>query len=137
MSANDCEKTFKKVSARCTLLALGILAGLVAVSSVGGYLKYKRYQEERDQADQDERVDMTLIDHQKGVAPRACVGVMFFSKTGQTNQTDAVMHYATCDLNVVEKLRHLKLGEKKKVAEWKGLVTDKHMKTYSWTEIER
>ena len=126
-----------KASPRVVLYLAGIWVSLFAVSMAGGYFKYKRYQKQQIQAEKDKQTEMTLIGMEKNVTSRGCAGMMYFSKSGQTNQTDAVMHYATIDPNVIEKVRHLKLGEKKKVAEWKGLVERKYIKGYSWHELTR
>ena len=112
-------------------------AFLATVSTVGGYFKYKRYQKEQIQNRKDAQTEMKLIDQRTDIAPRAYTGVMFFSKTDQTNRADAVMHYATRNPETMEKLRLLKLGEKRKVSEWKGLVADKYIKNYSWSELSK
>ena len=117
---------------------VGAIAAVV-VSGIAG-LAYLRDQTEKYAALQDEKdkqTDMTLIAMEKSVTGRGYAGLMFFSKSGQTNHTDAIMHYATIDPNVIENVRHLKLGDKKKVAEWKGLVEQKYIKGYSWHELTK
>ena len=124
-------------SPRAILYMAGVIAFLATVSTVGGYFKYKRYQTEQIQNRKDAQTEMKLIDQRTDIAPRAYTGVMFFSKTDQTNRADAVMHYATRNPETMEKLRLLKLGEKRKVSEWKGLVADKYIKNYSWSELSK
>jgi len=117
---------------------LGTIA-VVVISGVAG-LAYLRDQTEKHAAlqnEKDKQTDMTLIGMEKNVTGRGYAGLMFFSKSGQTNRADAVMHYATIDPNVMENVRHLKLGDKKKVAEWKGLVEQKYIKSYSWYELTK
>ena len=80
---------------------------------------------------------MTLIGMEKNVTGNGYAGLMFFSRTGATNQTDAMMHYVTIDPNIIERVRHLKLGDKKKISEWKGLVEQKYIKGYSWHELTK
>jgi len=134
------DEALNKTNWRMTLYVVGALAFLAAASTAGGYLKYKRYQWRQIQAKKDAQTEMTLIEQKTDITPKAYVGVMFFSKTGQTNHADAVMHYATRDPDAMERIRHVKVGEKKKVSEWKGIVTDRHdkyVKNYDWSEIER
>ena len=129
-----------KAGPRVMLFMAGVVAFLAAVSTVGGYFKYKRYQWQQAQDKKDAKTEMTLIDQKTDITPRAYTGVMFFSKTEQTNHADAVLHYATRDPDAMERIRHVKVGEKKKVSEWKGIVTDKYhkyVKSYEWSEIER
>ena len=126
-----------KASPRAILFMAGIMATLAAVSTVGGYFKYKRYQREQIQAEKDAQTEMTLIDMKGNVTGNGYAGLMFFSRTGNTNHADAVMHYGTINPAMYETIRHLKIGEKRKVAEWKGLVADKYVKRYSWHELER
>ena len=135
-------KEFKAVKSdrRVVLYMIGALTLMAAFSTLGGYFKYKRFQKERIQAEKDAKTEMTLIGQKTNISPRACSGVMFFSKTDQTNHADAVMHYATRDPGAMERIRHIKLGERRKVSEWKGIVTDKdyrYVKTYSWSELEK
>lgn len=125
------------INPRVIAIGVGVVAALLAVSTVGGYFKYKRYQREQLQAQKDAQTEMTLIDQKSDISPQAYTGVMFFSKGDQTNHADAVMHYATRDPDAMEKLRLVKLGEKKKVSEWKGIVADKYIKNYSWSELEK
>ena len=129
-----------QINPRFAILCSGILATLLAVSTAGGYFKYKRHQREQLQAQKDAQTEMTLIDQKTDISPRAYTGVMFFSKSGQTNQADAVAHYATRDPDTMERIRHVKLGETKKVSEWKGILADRdyrYVKNYSWSELER
>ena len=133
---------FKAVKSdrRVVLYMVGALTLMAAFSTLGGYFKYKRYQKERIQAEKDAKTEMTLIDLKTDITPRACTGVMFFSKTDQTNRADAVMHYATRDPDAMERIRHVKLGERRKVSEWKGIVMDqdyRYRKNYSWSELEK
>ena len=119
-----------------------VYLGAIAAATIMGIagLAYLRDQTEKQvarQNEEDKQTDMTLIAMEKNVTGRGYAGLMFFSKSGQTNQADAVMHYATVDPNVMEKVRHLKLGDKKKVAEWKGLVEQKYIKGYSWHELTK
>ena len=129
-----------QINLRFAILCSGILATLLVVSTAGGYFKYKRHQREQLQAQKDAKIEMTLIDQKSEISPRAYTGVMFFSKSGQTNHADAVMHYATRNPDAMEKLRLVKLGETRKVSEWKGIVADKnyrYVKNYSWSELEK
>ena len=80
---------------------------------------------------------MTLIDMKGNVTGNGYAGLMFFSRTGDTNRADAVMHYGVVNPAIYETIRHLKIGEKRKVAEWKGLVADKYVQRYSWHELEK
>ena len=117
---------------------LGAMAAVVIAGTAGlAYLKNQTEKQALLQDEKDKQTDMTLISMEKNVTERGYAGLMFFSKSGQTNHADAVMHYATIDPNVIEKVRHLKLGDKKKVAEWKGLVEQKYIKGYSWHELNR
>ena len=131
------DEIWNKANRRVTMYAVGMLAILAGLVATCEYFRYKKQQWAQIQAEKDKQTEMTLIGMEKNVTSRGCAGMMYFSKSGQTNQTDAVMHYATIDPNVIEKVRHLKLGEKKKVAEWKGLVERKYIKGYSWHELTK
>ena len=138
MATSDAE-IFKCVKYSPRAMAyLGAVAAVVITGIAGlAYLKNQAEKYAASQDAKDEQTDMTLISMEKNVTERGYAGLMFFSKSGQTNHADAVMHYATLDPNVMEKVRHLKLGDKKKVAEWKGLVKQKYVKGYSWHELNR
>lgn len=140
MSQQETQKRLNKTPPFVVLYMVGILATLATVSTVGGYFKHKRYQKEQLQAQKDAQTEMTLIDQKTEISPRVYTGVMFFSKGDQTNHADAVMHYATRNPAAMERLRLVKLGEKRKVSEWKSIVADKnyrYVKNYSWSELER
>ena len=134
------ESALNKTSPRLVLYMMSIVAFVVAASAASGYFKYKRHQQAQIQAEKDAKTEMTLIDFKRNWNARGEAGVMFFSKSDQTNRADAVAHYATHDPEVMERMRHIKLGEKRKVSEWKGIIADKdyrYVRNYSWSELER
>jgi len=138
MTTSDSE-IFKGIkSSPCPIAYSGAVAAVVILGIAAlFYLKNQTKKQVAMQEEKDRQTDMILIGMEKSVTEKGYAGLMFFSKSGQTNQTDAMMHYATIDPNVIEKVRHLKLGEKKKIAEWKGLVEQKYIKGYSWHELNR
>ena len=131
------EDALNRVSPRLVLYMASVVAFLVAASTTAGYFRYKKHQREQIQTQKEGQTEMTLIDMKGNVTGNGYVGLMFFSRTGDTNRADAVMHYGTINPAMYETIRHLKIGEKRRVAEWKGLVEDKYIKRYSWHELER
>ncbi|MBR6411715.1 MAG: hypothetical protein IKS41_00955 [Alphaproteobacteria bacterium] len=126
-----------KASPRAWVFLGSIVVGLLVSLSVAESIRRtKKYQAKID-AERDKVTDTTLIDIKGNVTSSGYAGLMFFNHTGHTNQADSVMHYVTVNPQVYEEIRHLKIGEKRKVSEWKGLVEDKYIKRYSWHELTK
>ena len=118
------------------LLSTLFMSVVVAVGS-SMWKQQKELQKEKIQAQKDVVTDAVLIEKKGNVVSTGYAGLMFFGKNGQTNHSDAVMHYVTDDPAKIEEIRMLQPGTVRKVSEWKKFFPTGPRKVYSWYELNR
>ena len=117
-----------KVGAAITFGGVTILSALAALGLViEGCHRAHRRQVLRP----DDR-SATLIDHQETTR------TLYFDMDGQTNTAEAVVKYDTCCVVGLEAVRQCRLGDVKKVSEWKKhLMADGCFDNqFEWTELK-
>ena len=126
---------------KAKIIESSVLCGKVALLGDGGYLSIvdgiRKKRQESVQTKLDHKTSTTLIEKKESVTANGYAGLMFFDMDGNINTAEAVVKYNTeCDY-MSEVVRQCRVGDTKKVTEWK-----KHLMAdgcfaphFAWTDL--